>query len=71
MIVVSELAEGEVEFCFRGCIFFIRYFTNTAGTANLMDDKTYIHSGYLGCIDDEELITIKGRENDLIITAGR
>jgi len=45
------------------------YFRDEAGTARLVDDDGWMHSGDVGRVDDDGYLTIVGRKKDLIITA--
>jgi long-subunit acyl-CoA synthetase (AMP-forming) len=45
------------------------YFRDKAGSAQLVDDESWMHSGDVGRMDDDGYLTIVGRKKDLIITA--
>ena len=45
------------------------YFNDPSGTAALLDDEGWMHSGDLGSLDADGYLRITGRKKDLIITA--
>lgn len=53
----------------RGANVTIGYHRDEAGTAELIDDEGWMHTGDLGVIDADGYLTITGRKKDLIINA--
>lgn len=45
------------------------YFRDPAGTAALLDEAGWMHSGDIGTLDRDGYLTLTGRKKDLIITA--
>lgn len=45
------------------------YFHDPGGTAALLDEDGWMHSGDIGALDDGGYLTLTGRKKDLIITA--
>jgi long-chain acyl-CoA synthetase len=45
------------------------YYRDEPGSARLLDDDDWMHSGDVGRVDDDGYLTIVGRKKDLIITA--
>ncbi len=61
-------ADGIGEIWAKGPNIMLGYFNNPEATAEILTDGWY-HTGDLGCIDDEGLISICGRLKNLIVTA--
>ncbi|GAB2603825.1 AMP-binding protein [Kocuria himachalensis] len=65
------VAPGEVgEICARGYQVMIEYFDQPDATAATIDDEGWLHTGDLGTMDDDGLISITGRLKDMIIRGG-
>ena len=62
-------AEGEI--CLTGRNMMLGYYNNPEETANVMrthkDGTTWVHSGDIGCIDEDGFLYIKGRIKQIII----
>jgi long-subunit acyl-CoA synthetase (AMP-forming) len=65
-VQVRIAADGEI--CVRGGNVCAGYFRDRKGSAALIDDEGWMHSGDLGSLEDGYL-RITGRKKDLIITA--
>ena len=53
----------------RGDNVTVGYYLDDAGTADLLDDDGWMHTGDLGAVDVDGYLTITGRKKDLIINA--
>ena len=59
---------GEV--CFRGYHVMRGYFDQEKATRDVIDEAGWLHSGDLGCMDEEGYLCITGRLKDMIIRGG-
>lgn len=69
----EELPPGEIgEIVLRlpDPVVFDRYWRDTNATAEVFSDGEWYHTGDLGEVDDDGYFYFRGREDDLIITAG-
>jgi long-chain acyl-CoA synthetase len=67
--VQVRLAEdGEV--LIRGCNIMKGYWNNPDATAEVIDEQGWLHSGDIGQIDADGMLTITNRKKDIIVTAG-
>ena len=60
-------SDGEV--LVKGHMIFQGYWNNQTATKEMIDEDGWLHTGDLGVLDDEGLLSITGRKKDLIITA--
>ena len=63
-------AEGNGEICLRGRNVFMGYFKNEKETKDTIDQKGFVHSGDVGYLNQNKVLSITGRIKELIITAG-
>ena len=63
-----ETGKGEVCMCSRNVM--MGYLFSPEKTDETIDDEGWLHSGDIGCLDDDGYLTITGRIKELIITAG-
>lgn len=63
-------ATGQGELCFKGRNIFVGYLNNEKESRETIDEEGFIHSGDLGCVDEDGFVTITGRAKELIVTAG-
>jgi long-chain acyl-CoA synthetase len=66
-VEVRVAEDGEV--LSRGGNVTIGYHRDEVGTAELLDEKGWMHTGDLGVVDADGYLTITGRKKDLIINA--
>ena len=60
--------DGEI--LLRGPHVFMGYYNNPKKTAETVDAEGWLHTGDVGCIDDDGFVKITDRMKDIIITAG-
>ena len=53
----------------KGHMVFQGYWRNEAATKEMIDADGWLHTGDLGALDDQGILTITGRKKDLIITS--
>ena len=46
------------------------YFKNEKETRDTIDSNAFVHSGDVGCLNQQKVLFITGRLKELIITAG-
>ena len=63
-------AEGNGGICLRGRNTFMGYFKNENETRDTIDSRGFVHSGDVGYLNKEKVLSITGRIKELIITAG-
>ncbi len=61
-------AEGEV--LIRGEHVFEGYWNNPEATREVLTDDGWFHTGDIGAMDDQGFLTISGRRQELLVTAG-
>lgn len=66
-VEISLADDGEI--LIRGRSVFLRYLDDEDATLHALRDG-WLHTGDLGCIGDDRLLTITGRKKDIIITSG-
>ncbi|RLB55636.1 MAG: long-chain fatty acid--CoA ligase [Deltaproteobacteria bacterium] len=67
---VSVAIGDDAEILIRGPNVMRGYHDDEKGTARVIDDEGWLHTGDLGCLDADGFLTITGRKKDLLITAG-
>ena len=74
---ITDLRTGETlpagqigEICVRGYLVMQGYYRQSALTAETIDAQGWLHTGDLGSLDENGLLTIHGRCKELIIRAG-
>ncbi len=67
-VEVKIAEDGEV--CVRGENVCLGYFKDEAGTAELIDDGGWLHSGDVGELDGQGFLHITGRKKELLVTSG-
>lgn len=63
-------AEGNGEICLRGRNTFMGYYKNEKETRETVDKRGFVHSGDVGVVSSNGVLSITGRIKELIITAG-
>jgi len=58
------------ELCVRGPGLFEGYYKDPAKTAEAIDAEGWLHTGDLGCLDEEGRITYRGRNKDMLKVGG-
>lgn len=53
----------------RGMNMMLGYYKNPEATAQIIDANGWLHTGYLGTIDDEGYVTVRGRSKNLLLTS--
>lgn len=61
---------GDREILVRGSIVMSGYYKNKAGTAEIIDEDAFLHTGDLGFLDREGFLTIIGRKKEMMVTSG-
>jgi len=61
---------GEGEICYRGRHIMMGYMYDESKTIDTIDSSGWLHSGDVGKIDDNGMLSITGRIKELIIGAG-
>jgi len=65
------VAMGDVgEICFRGYHVMKGYYGDPEATRQTIDENGWLHSGDLGCMDEEGYVQITGRLKEMIIRGG-
>lgn len=67
-VTVRVADDGEL--LVRGGQVFTGYWNDDAATAAAVDEQGWFHTGDLGEIDDEGFISVSGRKQEVIVTAG-
>ena len=65
-----EVETGKGEVCMSGRNVMMGYLFCPEKTKETLDDDGWLHSGDIGCVDDQGYLKITGRIKELIITAG-
>ena len=68
--IANPDADGNGEICLRGRNNFMGYFKDEKNTRDTIDDKGFVHSGDVGVINKDKVLSITGRIKELLITAG-
>ena len=68
--IANPDAEGNGEICLRGRNSFMGYFKDEKNTRDTIDSKGFVHSGDVGYLNKDNVLSITGRIKELIITAG-
>lgn len=58
------------EICFRGYNVMARYDNNPEATAEAVDERGWLHSGDIGCMDEDGYVRITGRIKEMVIRGG-
>ncbi len=53
----------------RGTNMMLGYYKNPEATAQIIDERGWLHTGDLATIDDEGYITVKGRSKNMLLTS--
>jgi long-chain acyl-CoA synthetase len=67
---VSVRVAGDGELLVRGDQVFAGYWHDEQATSEVLDAAGWLHTGDLGEIDDEGFVTVIGRKQEVIVTAG-
>jgi long-subunit acyl-CoA synthetase (AMP-forming) len=62
--------EGNGEICLRGRNVFMGYYKDEKNTRETIDKKGFVHSGDVGVVGKNKVLSITGRIKELLITAG-
>jgi long-chain acyl-CoA synthetase len=66
--IINHDAKTKVgEICVKGDNLMLGYYKNEAATNSAIDSEGWLHTGDLGLIDENEVITIKGRIKNMIL----
>jgi long-chain acyl-CoA synthetase len=67
-VAVRIAADGEI--LLSGDSVFRGYWRNPDATGDVVDRDGWLHTGDIGALDNEGILTVTGRQKELIITAG-